>query len=92
MRSYLYVDEYGLVDTSCLVHAIPVDHSPDESDDAQEWHIVMILSVGDTAVPALMKYPTRGLRDQAFEALCAIAIAVAEATHHAIHTEEPEHA
>jgi hypothetical protein len=40
----------------------------------------------------MLKYPTRGLRDQAFEALCAVAIAVSEDTDHAIHTEEPEHA
>jgi hypothetical protein len=82
MRSTLYVDDYGLVDTAYLVHAFPLNPCPAHETDPEEWLIALLLHVGTKVRRATLVYPTRALRDQAFETLCRVATASADAIDH----------
>ena len=79
MRSPLYVDEYGLVDTSYLVHASPFNPCGEDDCEPQSWFIGLLFHVGTKAHHATLVYPTRAHRNQAFETLCAHATAVQRA-------------
>jgi hypothetical protein len=37
MRSTLYVDDYGLIDTAYVVHAFPLNPYEEHPTDSQEW-------------------------------------------------------
>ena len=77
----LYVDEYGLVDVTYLVHAFPFQPPlcADHEEEPPVWLIGLIFHIGTKAQRSTLSYPTRAHRDQAFEALCAAAQAVASA-------------
>jgi hypothetical protein len=84
MRPTLYGDEYGLVDIAYLVYAFPLNPWPEPLTEPQEWSIALLLHVGTKARRAMLTYPTRAHRDQAFEAICTLATAVAsQETDHA---------
>ena len=73
----LYVDEYGLVDVTYLVHAFPFNACPEHDEEPQAWHIGLIFHIGTKAPHSTLTYPTRAHRDQALEALCALAVSAA---------------
>ncbi len=66
----IHVDDYGIVDTHYIVHAIPVDPCEEHGDN--QWLIGMILHVGHQAFQVAQGYPTRERRDAAFEAIAAL--------------------
>ena len=71
----MYVDEYGIIDTNCLVHAVPIDPCAQCDDEnhhhTNEYVIHLLLAVGGQGYQLAQMYPTKGLRDAAFEKLCA---------------------
>ena len=77
MPSPIYTDEYGLVDVTYLVHAFPFQPCAEHEEEPQVWLIGLIFHIGRKAHRATLTYPTRAHRDQAFEALCTHATAVA---------------
>ena len=79
MHSPLYVDEYGLVNVTYLVHASPFNPCGEHDCEPQSWFIGLLFHVGTKSRHATLVYPTRAHRDQAFEALCATAQAVQSA-------------
>ena len=63
----LYADEYGILDMDLIAHAVPLDPC-----DAEEgWLISVVLSLGP-GMRVFQHYPTRALRDQAFERLVTL--------------------
>ena len=77
MHSTFYADEYGLVDVTYLVHAFPFNPCAEHEEDAHVWCIGLLFHIGTKAQRSTLTYPTRAHRDQALEALCAHATAVA---------------
>jgi hypothetical protein len=66
----MYVDDYGIVDTEYIVDATPMN--PSEEHGIAEYVIGIILHVGMHSHCVAHVYPTRALRDAAFEQLCAL--------------------
>ena len=65
----MYVDDYGIVDTEYIVDATPINPS---EDGVTEYVIGIVLHVGMHSHCVAHVYPTRALRDAAFEQLCAL--------------------
>jgi hypothetical protein len=64
------VDDYSIVDTTYIVHAIPVNSC--KRDTHPDWLIGMILHVGHHAFQVAQCYPTQGVRDAAFEKISVL--------------------
>lgn len=65
------IDDYGILDTQFLVHAVPINPCPDHPEEAG-FLIGALLSVGDHLERCSLLYPTRLLRDAALEKLYAL--------------------
>lgn len=65
-----YIDEYAIVDLSYLVHAVPVN--PCEEHAHEDYLLGLLLHVGHQGYQVAHAYPTRALRDAAFEKICAL--------------------
>lgn len=72
MSPTMYVDDYALLDVSYLVHAFPLNPCAEHPTDPEEWLIACLLHVGKKAHRCTLSYPTRALRDEAFEAIGAM--------------------
>jgi hypothetical protein len=72
MFSTMYVDDYTVLDVSYLIHAFPLNPCAEHPTDPEEWLIAALLHVGKKAHRATLSYPTRQLRDKAFEAIGAM--------------------
>ena len=68
----LYIDEYAILDVSYIIHAFPLNPCVEHPADPEEWLIAVLLHVGKKAHRATLSYPTRQLRDEAFEAIGAM--------------------
>ena len=68
----LYVDEYAILDVSDLVHVFPLNPCGEHPTDPEEWLIAVLLHVGKKAHQVTLSYPTRQLRDEAFETIGAL--------------------
>ena len=69
----IYIDDYTMVDCYYLVHATPVDPCP-EHPAVDGWRIGLVLTGHGTQAlhVSAASYPTRALRDAAFEALSGL--------------------
>jgi hypothetical protein len=67
----MYVDDYCIIDTDFIIHAFPINPCPDHPEDS-EYLIGVLLGIGKRAERCSLVYPTRPLRDAAFEQLCAL--------------------
>ncbi|HEX6827094.1 MAG TPA: hypothetical protein VF077_12325 [Nitrospiraceae bacterium] len=67
----MYVDDYCMIDTAYIIHACLVNPCPDHPDD-HPWLIGLLLGIGTKRERCTLAYPTRALRDQAFEQLGAL--------------------
>jgi hypothetical protein len=68
----LHLDDTNIIDLHYLVFAQPLptcDECTEEPAAAAPWKIAVILHVANQAFPTTLDYPTRGLRDAAFEAI-----------------------
>ena len=70
-----HLDDYAILDCFYIVHAVPIN--PCAEHDQDEYLIGLLLHVGSQAFQVAQMYPTRALRDQAFEAIQARVRAVA---------------
>lgn len=68
----LYIDDYGTVDTTYIISATLVDPPDASPSSSNRWLILMVLNVGDEPVNMAFSYPSRVLRDGAFENLCEL--------------------
>ena len=68
----MYVDEYAILDVSYLVHAFPLNPCAEHPGDPEAWLIAGLLHVGKKAHQVTLSYPTRQLRDAAFETIGAM--------------------
>ena len=71
----IYLDSYGIVDLEHIVHAIPVNPclDPEHAHGAAEWGIGLVLGLSEgQGHTSALRYPTRQLRDAAFETLCGL--------------------
>jgi hypothetical protein len=66
----LHLDDYAILDTSYIVHAVPIN--PCAEHDDGDYLIGLVLHVGHQAFQVAQAYPTRALRDQAFEQIQAV--------------------
>lgn len=69
MSPWIFVDDYNIVDLSYLVQAFPLNPCAAHPTDPEEWLIAVLLHVGKAKHCTTMSYPTRALRDDAFEAI-----------------------
>ena len=69
----MYADDYGIVDTSYIVHACMIDFEPCEEhpDTKSEYLIGLLLHVGQ-GHQCSISYPQRSLRNMAFEQIVAL--------------------
>jgi hypothetical protein len=67
----IYADDYGIVDTQYLVFASMLN-ARDEDDDHDDFLIILVLHVGHHGHNTAISYPSRSLRDAAFERLVAL--------------------
>jgi hypothetical protein len=88
MRNSIYVDDYGIVDTTYLVHAIPFEAFSEDpgkvqrwslwpwrrawKPDIQQWHIGLLFSIGSKECSSVLTYPSQDRRDHAFAKLCTL--------------------
>lgn len=70
----MYVDDYVILDTAYIIHAFPINPCPDHPEDS-DFLIGVLLGIGKRAERCALAYPTRQLRDDAFEQLCALVVA-----------------
>jgi hypothetical protein len=70
-----HMDDYSILDCFYIVHAVPINPCAEHGPDA--YLIGLILHVGSQAFQMVQMYPTRALRDQAFESIQARVQAVA---------------
>ena len=70
MSPWLYVDAYNILDLSYVVYAFPLNPCEADPDTPEEWLIAVLLHVGKKGHQGTMSYPTRQVRDEAFETLC----------------------
>jgi hypothetical protein len=89
MRNPIYVDEYGIVDTRYLVHAVPFEAFADDPEraqrwilwpwrrawapDIQQWHIGLLFGIDGKVYRSVLTYPTQDRRDHAFAKLSTLA-------------------
>lgn len=66
----MYMDEHGMLDTAYLLHARPGD--PNQDTPGAEYSIDVLLGFGERTKRCYLTYPSRPLRDTAFERLCAL--------------------
>lgn len=66
----IYCDDYGILDTDYLVFASTL--SPTSDEDDQDYLITLVLHVGHHGHATAICYPTRTLRDAAFEKIVAL--------------------
>jgi hypothetical protein len=69
MSRMFHLDDYAILDVSYIVHAVPINPSAEHDDE--EYLIGLVLHVGTQALQVAQMYPTRALRDQAFEQIQA---------------------
>ena len=65
----MHVDDYNHLDVSYIIQAFllnPCDHE-DHAEIHDEWSIALLLGIGKKGYKTSMAYPTRQLRDDAFE-------------------------
>lgn len=67
----MYVDDYGCIDITSLVHLCRVDPCEAHPEDS-EWLIGCLLYVANQAIHCSLAYPTRTYRDAACDALVAL--------------------
>lgn len=67
----MHVDDYNILDTSFIIHALPLDPCEHEQD-GEDYLIGVLLGVGKKGVHITLPYPTRPLRDAAFEEIAAL--------------------
>jgi hypothetical protein len=88
MYKPIYVDDYGIADTTYLVHAVPFEAFSEDPQkvqrwslwpwhrawkpDIQQWHIGLLFSIGGKACNSVLTYPTQDRRDHAFAKLCTL--------------------
>jgi hypothetical protein len=60
-----HLDDYAILDCSYIVHAVPINPGAEHGDE--DYLIGFVLHVGHQALQVAQAYPTRALRDQAFE-------------------------
>jgi len=65
----LYTDDYSIVDTAFIAHAVPINPCPEHGEP--DWLIGLLLAIGDRGYQVAQCYPTRALRDLAFERIVA---------------------
>ena len=68
----LYVDDYGAVETSYVIAASLINPYDTSTQTSALWLLVLILDVGDEPISTVFTYPSRVLRDGAFETLCHV--------------------
>lgn len=68
----MYIDDYGIVDVSYIVHACMVDPCEEHDHEKREYLIGLVLHVGHVGHVCSIAYPQRHLRDAAFEQLIAL--------------------
>lgn len=67
----LFVDDYAIFDTAYLIHAFPVNPD-DDAPPGTPYLLCVATHLGQHASECTVQYPTRALRDAAFEDLVAL--------------------
>jgi len=84
----LYADDYGIVDTTYIVHACMVDPCEEHPEERPTYLIGFVLHVGQRSHQCSIEYPQRSLRDAAFEDI--VRLVKQEAKREAAYTEDED--